>query len=129
MSFSDYLENKLLDHVFGGTPYTAPAAVYVALSTTAPADDGTGVTEPAGGGYARQAATFGTASAGSISNSATVTFPESTAAWGTITHFALYDAATLGNMLAHGALTTSRTVDAAGITLSFAAGALTVTLD
>lgn len=129
MSFSDYLENELLDHVFGGAAYTAPATIYVALSTTATTDDGTGTTEPVGGGYARVAATFGTASGGSISNTATVTFPESTGAWGTVTHFALYDAATNGNLLAHGALTTSRTVDGAGITLSFAAGQLTVTLD
>ena len=29
MSFSDYLEDKVLDHVFGGTAYTAPSTLYV----------------------------------------------------------------------------------------------------
>ena len=34
--FSDYLEDKVLDHVFGGTAYTAPSTLYVALYTVAP---------------------------------------------------------------------------------------------
>ncbi len=129
MSFSDYLENKLLDHVFAGTSYTPPGTLYVGLSTADPLDDGSGLAEPSGGGYARKAVTFGAAANGQVSNNAAVTFPESTAAWGTITHFAVFDAATGGNMLAHGALTTARNVDAAGITLSFGAGQLTISLD
>ena len=37
-AFSDYLENKVLGHVFGGTAYTAPSTLYVALYTVAPSD-------------------------------------------------------------------------------------------
>ena len=29
--FTDYLEDKVLDHVFGGTSYTAPGTLYVGL--------------------------------------------------------------------------------------------------
>ena len=56
-AFSDYLENKVLGHVFGGTAYTAPTTLYVALYTVAPSDTGGG-TEVSGGGYARQTSTF-----------------------------------------------------------------------
>jgi hypothetical protein len=51
--FSDYLEDKVLDHVFGGNAYTAPTTLYVALYTVAPTDTGGG-TEVSGGAYARQ---------------------------------------------------------------------------
>ena len=46
--FSDYLEDKVLDHGFGGTAYTAPTTLYVALYTVAPTDTGGG-TEVSGG--------------------------------------------------------------------------------
>jgi hypothetical protein len=36
--FSDYLEDKVLDHVFGGVAYTAPTTHYVALYTVAPSN-------------------------------------------------------------------------------------------
>ena len=36
--FSDYLEDKVLDHVFGGNAYSAPSTLYVALYTVAPTD-------------------------------------------------------------------------------------------
>ena len=44
---SDYLENKVLDHILGNTAYTAPATLYFALFTSAPSDaGGGGGTEP-----------------------------------------------------------------------------------
>lgn len=93
---------------------TSPATVYLALFTTATADDGTG-TEVSGGSYARQAVTFGAPSqvsgAAQISNSADVTYPVATANWGTITHAAVCDAAEGGHFLYHGALTTPRTLN------------------
>lgn len=54
-SFADHLENKLLDHVFGGGDYARPATLYIGLSTTTIADGGTNITEPSGNGYARVA--------------------------------------------------------------------------
>ena len=74
--FSDYLEDKVLDHVFGGTAYTAPTTHYVALYTVAPTDTGGG-TEVSGGAYARQTSTFtvsGT-SPTTATNAAAVEYP------------------------------------------------------
>lgn len=127
MSFSDYLENELLDHVFGGASYSAPATVYVGLFTAAPSDAGGG-TEVSGGSYARTACTFGTAASGTIANSANCEFPTATASWGTVTHMAIFDAASAGNMLAWSALTSSKAVDTNDL-LRFSAGQLTVSLD
>ena len=129
-SFSDYLENELLDHLFGKGSYTPPA-IYVALSTADPLDNGSGLAEPSGNGYAR-AQTAGTdwnaASGGAIDNANAIVFSEATGNWGTITHFALMDAASGGNLLVHGALSTSKSIGN-GDTAEFAAGDLDVLLD
>lgn len=135
MSFHDYLEKKLLDHVLGGGDYTRPGTVYVGLSTSAPNDDGSGITEPSGGAYARVAVTnnttnwpVSTGNPSTKSNGTSVDFPQASGAWGTVTHFFIADASAAGNVLASGALAASKTVGA-NDTLSFAAGAITVTLD
>jgi len=52
-SFTDFLENELLDHVFGNAAYTSPATLYIGLSTSTITDAGGNVTEPVGGSYAR----------------------------------------------------------------------------
>ena len=125
---SDYLENKVLDHVLGGATYTQPTNVYVGLWT---ADDGlesgTLTSEVSGGSYARQTMAFDAAAGGSADSSATVTFPTATANWGTITHVALMDASTGGNVLFHGAVTTSKTIES-GDTFQISAGNLTISL-
>jgi len=129
-SFSDYWENKILDHIFGKGNYTPPT-IHVALSTADPTDDGSGLAEPSGNGYQRvqtSASDWNAASGGSLDNATDITFPEATGNWGTITHFALFDAATAGNMLAHGALSQSKTIGS-GDTAKFAAGDLDVSLD
>jgi hypothetical protein len=113
VSFSNYLENKVLDHVFGGTAYTAPATLYVGLFTTDPGEAGSG-TEVSGGSYARQTITF-TVTGNQASSSAAVEFPTASASWGTITYAAIYDAVSGGNLLASGALTTSKTIDSGDV--------------
>ena len=134
MSFADYLENELLDHVWGASAYSAPANIYVGLSTTAPADDGTNITEPAGGaGYARVAVVnnltnWPAAASGLKENGVAIAFPQATGSWGTVTHFFCADAAVAGNILGSGALTTPKTIDT-GDTASFAIGDLDITLD
>lgn len=134
--FTDYMENKLLDHVFRNTAYTPHAEVYVGLFTAAPTDAYTGAsptgTEVSGGSYARTQATFGAASGGAISNSGAVTFPTSSAAWNSgsnITHFGIFEDPTGGEMLGWGSITTPQAVGAANITLSYAIGELDITLD
>lgn len=126
MSFSNYLENKVLLHVFGATAYTAPATLYAALFTSDPGEAGTG-TEVSGGSYARQTIAF-TVTANQASNTAAVEFPTATASWGTITHAAVYDAVSGGNLLAYGPLTTSKTI-ASGDVLRIPAGDFDINLD
>lgn len=123
---SDYLEDKLLDHVLRGTSYTSPTTVYVGLYTTDPADDNSG-TEVTGGSYARQVLNVTTASGGIVTSSGDVTFPQATANWGTITHIGLLDAITSGNLLMHTSLTTSRLIET-GDVLKISSGNLTATL-
>lgn len=126
MSFSNYLENKVLLHVFGATSYTAPATLYLALFTSDPGETGSG-TEVSGGSYARQTVAF-TVVNNQASNTAAVEFPTATASWGTITYAAIYDASTSGNLLAYGALTTSKTI-ASGDVLRVPAGDFDINLD
>ena len=109
MSFSDYLETKVLDHVFGGTSYTAPTTLYVALFTAAPSDSGGG-TEVSGGAYARQTIAF-TTSGDTTSNNAAIEFPTATANYGTVTHVGIYDASSAGNLMAWASLTSSKTIE------------------
>ena len=131
-SKSDFLENKLLDHVLGNAAYTAPATVYVALYTVAPSDTGGG-TECSGGSYARvtvtnNATNFPAASGGAKSNGVAITFVEATASWGTVVAFGIFDAVTAGNLLYWATLTTNKTIDS-GDTANFAVGELDVTED
>ena len=159
---SNYLEDKLLDHVlnFGngsltvgsGRGFAAPATVYVALF----ADSGSGVAgalesntsgtdatskfgyyEINNGSYARQTITFANAGAsttGTISSNATVSFPVATANYDTagstgnvVTHLALMDASTSGNVLFFGALTTPKTVSS-GDQFTISLGNLSISL-
>jgi hypothetical protein len=124
---SDYLEDKLLDHVLRGTSYTSPTTVYMGLYTSDPGDDNSG-TEVSGGSYARQVVSVTTASGGVVTSSADVTFPQATANWGTISHIGLLDALTAGNLLMHTPLTTSKTIETGDI-FKVPSGNLTATLD
>lgn len=142
---SDYLENKLIDHLFRGRSFTAPTQIWVGLLTATPSDTGGG-TEVTGGSYARatpgvnsdtswkatQGGTPAAASSGTggqTSNPATLSFPSPSANWGTVTHLGIYDASTAGNLLFWVALTASKTINNGDAAPSFAIDALTVTID
>lgn len=125
-AMSNYLENVLVNATLRGQTYTAPTTVYLALFTSDPTDAATG-TEVLNGGYDRQIITFAMPSNGAASNGADVIFPIASASWGTVTHIAIYDAQTAGNMLYYGQLTASKTI-ASGDQLRVAAGDITVTL-
>ena len=132
-SFGDFLEDELLDHVLGNAAYTAPANVYVSLSTADPTDDASGNAEPVGGSYARvtvanNATNWPASSSGAKANGTAVQFPTATGSWGTVTHFAIWDAATVGNMLMHGALGSSLAITS-GMAANFPIGDIDVTLD
>ena len=124
-AMSDYLELEFLDHFLGTAASTFVAQVYLALYTTDPTDADTG-TEVSGGAYARQAIDFNAAAAGSTSNSAQIDFPTATANWGTVSHFGIRDAATLGNLIIHGAWDTAKAINTDDI-FRLPAGNLTVT--
>lgn len=123
---SNYLENALINATLRNTTYTSPSTVYVGLFLTDPTDAGTG-TEVSGGSYARKAMTFGAPSNGASVNSAAVEFDQATGNWGTIPYFAIFDALTSGNMLYHGALTASKTIET-GDVFKFATSSVSVTL-
>ena len=125
---SDYTENKVLDHDLATAAWTAPTNVYVGLHTSSPADDASGTGEVTGGSYVRKEATFASASGGSASTSATITFDAATANWGTISHIGIYDASSAGNLLFHGAVTTSKTIES-GDTFQISSGNLSISLD
>lgn len=143
-SLTDVWEKKIQDLIFKNTLASATtpaglssASLWVALFTVVPTDSTTG-TEVTGGNYARiavartgagfDAATGATAS---VANTAVVTFATASASWGSVVAFGLCNslAGALSTDLVYwGDLTTAKTV-ASGDTASFAAGALTVTLD
>jgi len=126
-ALSDYAENKVLDHVCGVQEFTMPTDVYLALFTTETSDESPG-TEVSGNGYERQKVTFGSASNGTITNAQDVLFPKATGTWDTVTHAALFDAETGGNMLWHGALQQSKTIETDD-EFKLEAGKLTLTID
>lgn len=128
-ALSNFAELKVLDLLFRNTAYTAPNA-YLGLFTSAPNDAGGG-TEVSGNNYARvQIDTkMAAASSGSISSNANITFPAASGGdFGTITHIGIFDASTSGNLLAHGALTASKTISD-GDTFQINSGSLTITID
>lgn len=143
---TDYLENKLIDHLFRGRAFTAPTQLYVGLFTGAPSDAAGGTeVSSSGTNYARatpgansdtawkatQGGTPAAASSGTggqTSNPNVITFNTPSGNWGSITHFAIFDAPTGGNMLIEKALTTPKTVNNGDPGPTFAIDALTFTL-
>jgi hypothetical protein len=130
---SDYLEVELIKHIFRTGSFAKPTILGVALFTSAPSDAGGG-TEVTGGNYSRVDvppldanwdATSGTD--GLTANTSVITFPVPSANWGAISHFAIFDNTTAGNMLYHGALTATKTVNNGDPAPTFPAGSLTVT--
>ena len=135
--FTDYLEAKLLDHIFTDPTYTPPTTLYLGLLSGTPSDDaGTGLTEvsTSGTAYARIAITAadfaaatGTAPV-SKSSSAGKTFAQATADYASgsnITYWGIWDASTAGNLMLIGQLTVAKPV-LSGDTATVASGALVV---
>ena len=135
MSKSNYLENKILDHALGTTAFTQPTTQYLALHTADPTDAASGaeLSDAASAnktGYSRAASDFNAASGGTAtgpdgSNTIEFTNSHASSSWTAVTHFGIWDASTSGNLLYHGALTTSKTI-AAGDTLRFTAGSISI---
>ena len=145
MSLGNRTCQALLAALFGKTTNDhfgvlgSPPTFFCGLSSTAAAEDGTNVTEPTTGSYARvetDAADWNEptlANPSLLDNANAITFPQSTAAWlagATLIRLVLFDASTSGNYLGQstGNISPTRVVDAAGITIDFAAGDVDFTL-
>ena len=104
-NMTNYLENKLIDHLLRGIPYTAPTTLYIGLFTSAPGEAGGG-TEVSGGSYSRGLIASGfdkwyssqgtllnevsSATGGTTSNGIDISYPTPSANWGTITSWAAF---------------------------------------
>jgi hypothetical protein len=127
---SDYLEEKLIKHMLKGISYISPTwAVYFALYTSNPGERGIDGTEvnTSNTGYNRMNASF-TVADGVATLSDDISFPIATASWGTITHFALRDDYTGGNLLFYGALSNSLSISTQE-TLIISASGLRISLN
>jgi hypothetical protein len=127
MSFTNFLETEILDHVFAGAAYTAPSTKYLALFTAISDGEAGSVTEISGNAYARQSVAF-TTSGNTTSNNAAVEFPTATGSWGTVTHVGVYDASSSGNLMAYATLSSSKAI-ATGDVFRVPSGDLDITLN
>ena len=146
---SNYVENKLVDHILRGMAWTAPTTVYLALLTPEPSDASTGATisEASYTGYARGSLacsysnwkgtggeTTNTASAGTggaSTNAAIITCGSDASSGPTIvTHFAVLDSATIGagNVLFYAELPSNKTINSGDPAPTFAVDALSITV-
>lgn len=137
--FSNYSEANIIETTLRGAVFPVPAKTYLALFTADPTDANISANEvqlaswPA---YARQDAAAGAAIStgwsapadGVTSNAKVITFAANNGASSvTVTHMAIYDAITGGNMLYHSPLVASKTL-LVGDVISFGIAAITVTV-
>lgn len=133
--FSDYTENKVLDFIFNADSFAIPGLYLGLFKSDAGLETNqiSSVDEvnDSASSYARiNINTFGGfngASAGAVSNAQDMEFPIAQADWGTITHTAILDAMSGGNVLAWGPLLNPRTIYN-GDSVKVPAGALVATL-
>lgn len=93
-AFSDFYENKIIDHMLRGVAYTVPTTVYVALftaNTGLEANNPSSEVSTSGTAYTRQAVTLSAAASGASSNSGDLTWSTATSNWGTVTSAAIVD--------------------------------------
>lgn len=127
---SNYLENKIINHVLRNTAYTSPGTnVYLALYTDATAqDDADNGTEVTSGSYERvQVTAWDAPTSGCTANTNAITFNTATGAWGNIRYVGIRDASTSGSLLMWGQLTADKSIGV-GDTFSIAAGDLDIKL-
>ena len=130
-ALSNYLENALVNHVLRITALTTPGtSIYVGLIKfyeSSKLEAGTLTQEASSGAYARvQVTAWDAPSNGATQNTSAVTFPTATADWGMVSGVIIVDAASTGNVLLHGTLTTARDVKN-GDVFKFNAGDLDIT--
>ena len=120
MPASDYMASRLQDHWLGNTAFSPPATIYLAAFTSSPtpAGPGSGEVSTVSTGYSRVAVAnnttnFPAATSGNVKHlGINVDFPTATGSWGNVTHLALFDSSTGGNLLAYFPLTASTAIAA-----------------
>lgn len=125
MSYSNYLEDEIQDHIHGVGSFTAPAGQYLALFSDTLTEAGVG-TELTGNGYTRQSITFGASSGGLSQNTNSVVFTASGGDWSEAISAGIYDAVSGGNILELATITSATLLDTA--TLTYSAGDIDSTL-
>lgn len=96
MAKSAYLRSRIVKHVLGLGAYTPPSNTYLALFTSDPTINNTGV-EAVGGSYSRKLISWGTESGGTVPSSAIISYTNLPA--GTFSHWGIFDASSGGNLL------------------------------
>lgn len=125
---TDTTKNTLLDWVTGKTTPAAVATRYVALFNGDPQGAGSEVTTTIRlAGRVDLTAAMGAASTGTAINTALIDFGNA-AGNATVSHFAVMDAASAGNVLASDILTGGSQTITTGNPVSFAIGDLSIAL-
>lgn len=117
---SSYTQDNIINALLRGVTFPLPTKTYVSLHTANPGPTGTNeVSTSNWPAYVRKDAEVGGAigsgwsasSSGQSQNAKQILYPSQNGAGAvTVTHYAIWDAATTGNLLAYAALTTSRTL-------------------
>lgn len=134
-AMSNYLEEKVADVTLRGGTFSSPGQVYLALCTADLTDANVTAGETTYTGYTRvtcgatPASAFTAIDAAGLSQNANViTFPANGGVAAVITHWGLYDAVSGGNLLYHGPMTASKTIDPSDVP-SFPANTLKFTFN
>lgn len=132
---SNYTENNHINAMLRRVPYPLPARTYVSLHTANPGETGGGeVSTAAWPSYVRKDSadndapeTGWTAAVDGVStNAKQIIYPSNNGAGAvTVTHWAVYDAPTGGNMITYAALNTPRTIQQQDVFV-FDVGSITV---
>jgi len=108
MSFSNYLEDALMNHIRpGGATLTQAANLYIKLHTGDPGEDGTAA---ASAETLRKVISFGASSGGVITSTGTISWTAWSAGSETISHISVWDNLTAGNCYGSGALAASQAI-------------------
>lgn len=102
--FSPYLAQKLLGVTLLGTPYTAPTQWYLSLCTSIASGGGSFV-EVSNPSYSREVIAFGAPTGKRCTTVNTIDFGTCSTPWGVLTHMAIHDHPTAGNMLYYSSVT------------------------
>jgi hypothetical protein len=134
---SNYTETNVINALLRGVTFPLPTKTYISLHTASPGEaGGSEVTTGAFPAYVRKEAEAGgligsgwaAPTDGVTQNANQIIYPSHDGAASlTVTHWAVYDAATAGNLLFYAPLTTARTLQI-GDVFVFDVNALTVTM-